>query len=161
MSSVRYRFKAVLILFLISSQGGLLHAQIFEWRRLSVSNGETVGINPRNSNSIFTANTSDQILYSSNAGKSWNIKSYSGLTDVRQILVHPSDTSVIFSAGDGVGGLVRSTNYGNSWTSLIPRIDDEAITHDPNHPDTVRRLFLRDDLAKLESGCKLGLDGNA
>jgi len=113
-------------------------AQIHAWRRSLSAQTNTIGINPLNQNSVYAQLPSGLIGVSFDKGKSWTPLGSPGLSQVRQIVVHPSDTTVVLAAAFG-GGLRRSTDYGASWSIVIPSygIDGESITYDLNRPDTM------------------------
>jgi hypothetical protein len=78
------------------------------------------------------------LYVSYNRGVTWNGRGNIGSGPVRQILLSPSDTTMIFSAAFG-GGLRRSADYGLTWNIVLPNygIDGESITFLTLHPDTM------------------------
>ncbi len=114
------------------------NAQIFAWRRSFAASTNTIGVNPENSNSVYAQSQNGALVVSYNRGMTWTPLGFPGLSGIRQIIVHPSDTTVIFVAAFG-GGLRRSADYGNTWSTVIPGygIDGESITYDLNRPDTM------------------------
>ena len=114
----------------------ILHAQD-SWRlRLGGTSIHAVGINPLNSNTVYAY--SGSLLVSYNRGFTWSTLGDPGIGNLNQILVHPSDTSVIFCLAIS-GGLQRSSDYGGTWTDVLPDlgIDGESLVLDPLHPDTL------------------------
>lgn len=113
-------------------------SQFFAWRRSLAANTWTVGINPRNTNSVYAQASSGRLAISYNGGTTWTERGNPGLGFLRQILVHPSDTNVILVAAFS-GGLRRSSDYGMTWALVLPNfgIDGESIAYDPHHPDTL------------------------
>ncbi|MBM2841594.1 MAG: FlgD ig protein [Bacteroidetes bacterium] len=112
-------------------------SQIHAWRRSLASSTLTVGLNPRNPNSIYAR--ANGLCVSYNKGVTWTpLGPLPPISDLRQILVHPDDTMIIFVVGFS-GGLRRSTNYGTTWSLVLPNfgIDGESITYDPHRPDTM------------------------
>jgi len=122
---------ACLVLPLVSQ------AQDYTWRsRLGGTGLRAVGINPLSPSTIYAEGL--QVSY--DAGFTWSFLGDPGISGLRQILVHPSDTSVIFCLGlSGAGGLRRSSDHGLTWTEVIPEleVDGETLAFDPSHPDTL------------------------
>src|SRR5713101_2775577 len=115
-------------------------SQIYGWRKRLPAVGATVGINPRNPNTVYAEGSPGVIYVSFDKGKTWPTRMSPGMIQIRQILVHPNDTMAIFCANsDGSVGLVKSTDYGLTWRTVIPgyHIDGESVTYDPQHPDTM------------------------
>ncbi|HXF99781.1 MAG TPA: hypothetical protein VNL69_03305, partial [Bacteroidota bacterium] len=112
--------------------------QFYAWRRSLASNAWTVGLNPRNANSVYAQASNGRLAVSYNGGTTWSQRGSPDLGFLRQILVHPSDTNVILVAAFS-GGLRRSSDYGITWTTVLANfgIDGESITYDPHHPDTL------------------------
>ena len=111
------------------------------WRKKFHSAAFTVGINPLNPNTVYAVSDSGKVYVSYDRGDTWNYWSSPGLlSSIREILVHTSDTLVVFcAAASELEGLRKSTDYGLTWRTVISRlgIDGESITYDPTHPDTM------------------------
>ena len=108
------------------------------WIRVfNTSNPHTIGINPANPNSLY-AEGGGYLNVSFDRGQNWMQLGITGLNEMRQVLVHPSDTMIILSAAFS-GGLRRSTDYGATWNTVLADfgIDGESIVYDPVHPDTM------------------------
>ena len=112
----------------------LLHAQDYIWRQRLSSPILAVGINPLNPNTIYAH--PGPMLVSYDKGLNWSSLGSPGGGSSLQILVHPSDTLVIFAVGSG---LHRSSDYGLTWTNVLPNlfINGESLALDPIHPDTL------------------------
>lgn len=104
------------------------------WRKVDGSSGViSVAVNPKNKNTIWFGGDGG-IYISYNGGVSiGRVISQ----DAKAILIHPVDTTLIFVGS--FGGLRRSTDNGNTWTTAVSGIsyNGEAIAVEPNHPDTV------------------------
>ncbi len=113
-------------------------AQVQSWRKRFASSALTVGINPLNQNTIFAEGSPGLLYVSRDRGKTWNALGSPGLQLVRQIVVHPSDTTVLLCAAASPS-LEKSTDGGITWHSVLANfgIDGESITYDPLHPDTM------------------------
>ena len=123
----------VLLLFKCQAQ-----SQNQTWIKRFPSVALTVGINPLNPNSVYAEGDSGKLYASYDRGGAWTLQGSTGMTSgIRQILVHPSDTTVWFCAGVDTSGLLRSTDHGASWRTVIAGVifDGESITYDPSHPD--------------------------
>jgi photosystem II stability/assembly factor-like uncharacterized protein len=111
-------------------------AQDHAWReRLSGSPGLAVGINPVNKNAVY-AYSGTTLRVSYDRGQQWTALGNPETGTLRQILVHPSDTSISLVAGNG---LARSSDHGLTWSIVIADffIDGESVVLDPIHPDTI------------------------
>lgn len=110
------------------------------WKERFPSAGLTVGTNPLNPNSLYAESDSGKLYASYDGGGAWSYLSSTHLVGgIRQILVHPSDTTVFFCAGGLATGLLKSTDHGVSWRKVIATLslDGESIVCDPGHPDTM------------------------
>ena len=127
------------IIFLLVVISYDVHPQVFAWRKKLSSVGQTIGINPLNPNSVYAEKTSGSFYVSYDRGNTWSARTPPGISGIRQILVHPSDTMTIFCATGGGGGLRKSADYGSTWETVITgyNIDGESVTYDPVHPDTM------------------------
>src|SRR5437867_7518926 len=84
-------------------------AQIHAWRQKLPSLGFTVGISASNPNLVIGEAEPGTLWISFDRGKTWSDKRYPGSFAIRQIIIHPSDTSTIFCASaDGTSGLRKS-----------------------------------------------------
>ncbi|HLX11220.1 MAG TPA: FG-GAP-like repeat-containing protein, partial [Bacteroidota bacterium] len=112
-------------------------AQINFWGKIFTGEGECLGVNPINSNTIYAQSTTNVLYVSHNGGGTWD--SLSAISnETRQILVLPNDTSILLIAAEP-GNLMRSTDGGATWTTVLSpyQIDGESIDYDPVHPDTL------------------------
>ncbi len=124
------------LLIALTLQAGLSADQA--WRKRGVAAGLTVAHNPLNPGTLFAEGTGGTIIVSYDRGGSWNPWSNPGLIAIRQILVHPADTNIVLCAA-GSGGLRRTTDYGATWSTVLPdfSIDGESISVYPSNSDTV------------------------
>jgi len=128
--------RGLLILLLSVTCGGFGQQQ--EWRKRGDAAGLTVALNPLDPDVYYAEGAGGDIIISRDRGDSWNFWSNSGLSAIRQIVVHPSDTSLVFCAASS-GGLRRTTDGGATWSIVIPgfSIDGESISMYPPAPDTM------------------------
>ena len=128
---------AIVLCLLFTS---MANGQMSAWRKRLAAAGLTVGINPHNPNTVLAEGSYGKLNISFDKGRTWPIeRDAGGLFQIRQIIVHPSDTNTIFMAsGDPFYGLVKSTDFGLSWRSVVSiGIDGESVALDPVHPDTM------------------------
>jgi photosystem II stability/assembly factor-like uncharacterized protein len=113
-------------------------SQIYEWRKVFGGPGFTVAINPLNPNSIYAETFTAKLYVSRDLGANWTFLGSPGISQIRQILVHPNDTLTIFCVNE-TGGLRRTTDEGATWSNVLSPygIDGESVTYDPVHPDTM------------------------
>lgn len=106
------------------------------WRKKLPAAGLTVALNPLNPNTVY-AEGNGGLAISFDKGKTWPLQRSPGVSSIRQILIHPTDTMTIFCAG--AGDLRKTTNYGQTWYSVLANysIDGESMAFDPVHPDTM------------------------
>ncbi len=124
------------MLVALALQAGLSADQA--WRKRGVAAGLTVAINPLNPGTLFAEGSAGAIIVSYDRGITWGHWSNPGLIAIRQILIHPADTNIVLCAA-GSGGLRRTTDYGATWSTVLPdfSIDGESISAYPSNPDTV------------------------
>ncbi len=126
----------VFLLFLFLAENTM--GQIEGWRRKIEGSPLTVGLNPLNPNAVYVQVGSTNLRVSHDRGRTWSLLGNPQLTQIRQIIVHPADTSVILCAAFD-GGIRRSIDNGVTWFTVLPDfgIDGESISYDPSHPDTM------------------------
>ena len=131
------RFLVLTLTFTISVQA-LYSQQLGKWKQRLTSTGLSVGINPLNPNTVYAQNSTGTFLVSYNRGQTWTSRGNMPSQQVREILVHPLDTTVILCAAF-TGGLHRSSDGGLTWTTVIPGfgIDGESIALNPVYADTI------------------------
>ncbi len=117
------------------------HAQFSTWRKQFSGAGLTLGLNPKNPHTIVAEGTPGSLFISYDDGRTWNVRTPPGASEIRQIIIHPNDTSTIFVASGyrSMEGLRKSTDYGLTWKTVISNfgIDGESVTYDVLHPDTM------------------------
>jgi photosystem II stability/assembly factor-like uncharacterized protein len=113
-------------------------AQFKDWHFIFAGDGEAVGLNPLNPNTVYAQGTDEWLYVSHDGGISWTRLSSGVAQGLREIIVHPNDTTVVLTS-DFDSGLRRSTDAGVSWNTVIPNygIDGESISYDPTAPDTI------------------------
>ena len=98
----------------------------------------------RNSGGTFTA--SSGVFYSTDGGTTWQDRSATGMQYyTRDVVIDPHDaTQNTWYAGvwsgwggppNGLGGLYRSTNRGQSWTRVFNQDRVSSVTINPNDPN--------------------------
>jgi hypothetical protein len=114
------------------------NSQFSVWKKVFNGQGLCIGVNPINPSTLYAQGNDARIWVSRNRGTTWSQLAPVLPFQLREILVHPKDTMVIF-ATDFSNGLRRSTNGGASWTTVIASygIDGESVGLDPVHPDTM------------------------
>src|SRR5436309_14597036 len=83
-------------------------SQFKAWQKRLNGEGEAVGINPLNPNTIYAQGSDNQLRVSRNQGKTWTILPAGVPFEIREIIVHPNDTLTLFVTSFG-NTLERST----------------------------------------------------
>jgi len=112
--------------------------QHVRWNLKARSTGTALALHPNNPRTTYIEDDSGNFVITRDGGKTWNITGNVPLLNVRQLVIHPTDTATIFCASAS-GGLFRSTEEGTEWIAVIPNfgIQGESIVFDPLHPDTM------------------------
>ena len=77
----------------------------------------SVTIDPNNQNIVYAGMSGvNLVLKSTDGGATWNPTGSGPGTTVRKILIHPSNSNIVFAAG--TNGIWRSVNAGASWTNV-------------------------------------------
>src|SRR5437879_3509653 len=93
-----FLFSVLILLLLFQSEA---RPQIQTWKKQFPSAALSIGTNPLNPNSLYAEGDSGRLYASYDRGGTWSFVSSTGILDgIRQILIHPSDTSVWFCAGE-------------------------------------------------------------
>jgi hypothetical protein len=131
-------FRILVVLSVLALCSTFAGAQYKMWHLLAQGQGESVGINPLNPNTIYAQGNNSWLYVSHDQGVSWTALSSGIAYQTREIIVHPHDTLTMFAC-DFFNGLKRSTDGGVSWNTVIPNygIDGQSISYDPVHPDTM------------------------
>ncbi|MGH2575088.1 MAG: WD40/YVTN/BNR-like repeat-containing protein, partial [Ignavibacteria bacterium] len=104
--------------------------------------GNDICLHPTDKKAVFVA-CGSTIYRSGNIGENWtSIATISFSGSAHSFYVSPRDTNLMLAAvGSSGGRIVRSTNYGQTWTSTWGPGSLTSygmpIEMDPNHPDTV------------------------
>lgn len=94
-----------------------------------------VTIDPSNMNTVYAGNASGGLMKSTNGGVSWSNLGSGPSGTVRKILVHPSNSNIVFVCSSS--GIHRSTNGGTSFTQVYStQIEDIEFK-----PDDVNILY--------------------
>jgi hypothetical protein len=94
----------------------------------------SLAIDPSNQSTVYagTGENTNRVIKSTNGGSTWTNLGSGPTGDIRKILVHPSNSNIVFAAASN--GIYRSTNGGTNWTQVSPtNIEDiEFKPGDPN-----------------------------
>jgi len=107
-----------------------------------------IAVNPLNPTTVFAGNVARTMFRSGDGGFTWeelSIQEISGTSRVALLVIHPTDTTVMFAGGPEFTGLDRSTDAGQTWSNSIKdnsgrRIEFTGTTSLAVHPvatDTV------------------------
>ncbi len=91
-----------------------------------------VTVDPSNKNIVYAGNASGNVEKSINGGTSWTTLSVAASGAVRKILVHPTNSNIVFVCSSA--GVHRSADGGSTWTLVHAnqKEDIEFKTNDPN-----------------------------
>ncbi len=94
----------------------------------------SIAIDPANQSIIYagTGNFANQVIKSTNGGTSWTVLGSGPTGEIRKILIHPTNSSIVLVAASN--GIFRSTNGGTNWTQVHTNYkeDMEFKPGDPN-----------------------------
>ncbi|MBS1560681.1 MAG: hypothetical protein JSS89_03685 [Bacteroidetes bacterium] len=110
-----------------------------------------IAVNPQNPTTVFAGNVARTMFRSGDGGFTWeelSIQDISGTSRVALLVIHPTDTTIMFAGGPEFTGLDRSTDAGQTWSNSIKdpsgrRIEFTGTTSLCVHPtatDTVYAL---------------------
>lgn len=107
-------------------------------------------INPLDTNSLTLA-TSHGMMKSYDGGQTWQTTTNGHF---KELLYHPTDTSILYAASSSPGGVWRSADGGLSWQSMIsfPVSSRAAIAVTAADPSVVQAVF-----ANASNGALLGV----
>jgi hypothetical protein len=96
----------------------------------------SIAIDPANQNIVYagTGNSGNQVIKSTDGGANWTVLGAGPTGNIRKILIHPSNSSIVFAAASN--GIFRSTNGGTSWTQ-VHTSSKEDIEFKPGDPNTM------------------------
>jgi Secretion system C-terminal sorting domain len=91
-----------------------------------------VTVDPSNKNIVYAGNASGNVEKTISGGTSWTTLSVGSFGAVRKILVHPTNSNIVFVCSSA--GIHRSTDGGATWTLVhgTQKEDIEFKTNDPN-----------------------------
>lgn len=119
---------------------------------------------------IFRSSQSGAGIYKSeNGGESWEHKGLMGTGTISRIIVHPTNSNIVYVAASGnewtdnkERGLYKTTDGGNSWKKVFYIDSRTAINDlilDPSQPETIyisswQRIRLKWNDPRVETGYK-------
>lgn len=133
-------FSFRLTIFMISLSAVLFNSYAqknLQWEPvLTNTNTNAIALNPLDNRILYTMR-SGQFYVSYDRGDNWNIRGSIPGHDLRNIVVCPTDTSLIILYGQG--SLLRSTDSGFTWTIVLSGVglDGETLQFSPVTADTV------------------------
>lgn len=97
----------------------------------------SLAIDPANANIIYAGTSSGVIFKSTNGGSSWSNLGTGPSGNIKKIVVHPSNSSIVFACA--ANGLWRSTNSGLTWTVTTgtQNLRTEDVEFKPGNPNTM------------------------
>ncbi len=118
------------------------------WQRQIDDETFDVYVNPKNYNTIFVGGGGGRVYRSYNNGETWDtlIVGFLGSsTRISNLIIHPRDTNIILAGGLNYCKIVRSTNSGDEWETVLRlptkdgclSLNGKAMVFDPVNPDTV------------------------
>ena len=108
----------------------------------------SIAANPQNVRTLYAGNVARIIFKSTDAGLTWEERSIGnpgGSSRIMMIKVHPTDTSVVFAGGQGLDGLSRTSDGGETWETVLNAEDGSrfeiggqgALAIDPINPNII------------------------
>lgn len=117
----------------------------------------SIAINPQNVNEIYvgtgdpnisgTPKTGNGVYKSTDGGITWEHKGPSGVGVVSKLLVHPTQSNVVYMASMGTPyyedehrGIYKSTDGGESWEQILflsTQAGISSLVFHPDYPDTL------------------------
>jgi len=94
----------------------------------------SVVIDPLDSDTYFFGSSSGLIFKSTDAGATWNQLADIGNSDVNKILIHPTDSNIMFASG---GGIYKSIDGGANWIQAVTDGGGYDIEFKPGDPSVV------------------------
>lgn len=95
-------------------------------------------LNPLNSDNVY-AISDGKLRVSYDAGVTWHERGEAppGASQLRTLVMTPTDTNVFLATGPAASGLWRSDDAGQSWTNVLAKIvhNGEAMAYDPLEPE--------------------------
>ncbi|MFY0629956.1 MAG: T9SS type A sorting domain-containing protein [Flavobacteriaceae bacterium] len=109
------------------------------WQPLTDNHGNmyaySLAVDPNNTSTYYWGSSGGRIYKSTNSGTIWNAITNVGGGNVLKILIHPTNSNVLFATvqntGGGNGGLYKSTDAGVNWTRVITQSMYD-VEFDPN-----------------------------
>lgn len=104
------------------------------WQPLTDNHGNmytySLAIDPNNIATYYWGSSQGRIYKSTNAGAVWTPIASAGSSNVLKIIVHPTDSNIIFAVVEN-NGLYKSTDAGVSWSNIISGSSYD-VEFDPN-----------------------------
>ncbi|MCU0433613.1 MAG: T9SS type A sorting domain-containing protein [Bacteroidia bacterium] len=111
----------------------------------------SLAIDPANQNIIYagTGNSANQVIKSTDGGANWTVLGSGPTGEIRRILIHPSNSSIVFAAASN--GVFRSTNGGTSWAQ-VHTLMKEDMEFKPGDPNTMYASGTGSIIRSLDNG---------
>jgi hypothetical protein len=96
----------------------------------------SIAIDPANQSIVYagTGNSANQVIKSTNGGSSWTVLGSGPTGEIRKLLIHPTNSSIILAAASN--GIWRTTNSGTNWTRVYTSYIED-LEFKPNDPNVV------------------------
>ena len=122
--------------------------------------GRMIAVDPTNSNIVYAGSHQDGIFKSTDAGASW---SYEGLNNkyISSVVIDPTDTDIIYVSVQDVSsripgasghGIYKSTDAGNTWSTLTTSYDVYDLTIDAQNNQILYTAAYNQGLYKSIDG---------
>ena len=96
----------------------------------------SVAIDPSNPSNYFFGSSNGLIYKSTDSGSTWNLHGDMGSSLVNKILIHPTDSNIMFTTAQNFG-IRKSTDGGANWTSAVTDSRGYDVEFKPGDPSVV------------------------
>ena len=108
----------------------------------------SVATGPQGSETIFAGGQARIFYRSTDGGVTWeemSVGAFGGASQLSVMVVHPTEPGIVFAGGQGFDGLARSTDNGDTWTTVLVADDltrfelggAGSLAIDPANPSTL------------------------
>ncbi|HYG63955.1 MAG TPA: hypothetical protein VEL74_15375, partial [Thermoanaerobaculia bacterium] len=143
---------SVLVTLLLLAGLSPLQAAEGRWSPIGPEGGSVraFGVSPSD-HTVYAGTSTGMLFRSTDAGASWTMVSKGAAAGFRDILVHPSNPRILYTRADyledepfhfpghfpGAALLAKSTDAGETWTSIGPDTTVLSLVMAPSAPDTL------------------------